>query len=307
MVMTYPKRYDYIPVQVRGFVQAVDSIVAERNRTRKKGTRVLTFAALYKTCSWLQWMRRGEIKNPPPVAYVNALAARLKCSSEEWSRLLLAANHAPFHANLSPTEESGILAKTKMIVDYLPLPAYAIDRRWNICAWNRSAPVLFGTTYDAVARTAPHRRNILRYLFDPSLGVYHLLAQDEDRWLYTAYLNVYWFKRDNIQSTKEKWFNDLHNELASLPSNGQKFHDIWEKVKVEESPPSHDLPFPFYVTEIPIADGQIVRIRGLHIRVIDYEFPRVIAYMPDDASQIHLFAQLGLPTPGTLWPAMPND
>jgi len=198
------------------------------------------------------------------------------------------------------------LDTAQRLLDYLPLPAYAITRDGVIQRWNLLTPRLFGITDKQLHATPDEERNVLRYIFDPSTPVYQLLTnytQEYGWWRYTAALNIFRFKTDNFLMRNNDWYARRVANLRRYP----EFEALWKSIEVDMGMEEirqlmpERLPFPEYVTKIYTPNGQQIKIRGLQMRVVDIEFPRIIAYVPDDTSSVRILTQAGLPTPLNRW------
>jgi len=81
------------------------------------------------------------------------------------------------------------------------------------------------------------------------------------------------------------------------------WHDIQPDTGVEEI--IKEMPVglmaPEYVTYIYTTDGREFRVRGLQIDYTGWGFPKIIAYVFDDEAARHIYAELGIPTPGNVW------
>lgn len=143
-------------------------------RRRTPGLRREEVAALAGVgLTWYTWFEQGREVRVSEKFLLN-VAYALKLDDAECSHLFLLAHKRP-----PPAEARQWLSVTPLIQqlmdDLASRPAYVINLRWDVIAWNASADALFGFG----AREA-EMRNILRMVFaDPGMRV-RLLAWDED-------------------------------------------------------------------------------------------------------------------------------
>ncbi|MFE9256586.1 helix-turn-helix domain-containing protein [Streptomyces sp. NPDC006879] len=105
--------------------------------------------------SWYAWIEQGRAKNVSP-EILEAIAGVLDLDE---AQLLYVLRLAGYAATGRPRIPIGDLELTRKIVDeYLPNPAYVIDRYWDITAANASAERLLGI--------GGERPNYLEMLFD---------------------------------------------------------------------------------------------------------------------------------------------
>lgn len=294
---------------IRAFVRAIEDLLARRRKEVKQPEKRTPFRgdtlqrwSVQEFCSHyspFRDMRRGKIVRPPPRSDVMKVADILCCTLEERNDILIAAEYKPEELYLQGNELVAALQETEKIVRYLPFPAYSCTRDWNIHQWNNYTPLLYGISHDELSSTPVEKRNILRYIFDPNTPVYGILNQNQEQWKYTAKLNVYWFKRENILCRYDKWYGAFVNGMKEFP----EFTEIWEEVQVNSqyTGPSLVSPWPSYITEIFTDRGKKLRIRGLSISSTYNEYPVVIAYIPDDSESRQIFTEIGLPTPDNRW------
>ncbi len=82
---------------------------------------------------------------------------------------------------------------------------------------------------------------------------------------------------------------------------------MWDEIQVDTGAEEvrkqmpEELPFPEYVTKMYTPDKREIRVRGLQMQVVDTEFPRIVAYIPDDEGSVRAFTDLNLPTPYNYW------
>jgi hypothetical protein len=248
----------------------------------------ITFASLETDYSWVKDARNFRLKFPPPRDYLIEFSNKNKLKLFERNQLLLAGGYRPeliYPENEQETERLIELGRT--IVDNLSMPAYLITHKYEIPHWNKLTPYIFGMTEDQLNSTPNNMRNIFTFLFDAvHLPLREILERDQKGWKYTAELNVFWFKLDNILSQYDEWYKDLEQRLISLDL--PDFKQIWSSIQIETAREQYY----DYVTNIPITANSSIKIRGLRIRYSEYEFPRIVAYVPGDDMSREFFNML---------------
>lgn len=145
--------------------------------------------------TWYTWLEQGRpIKVSPKI--LNKLSDIFLLSKEE-RRYLFALAHQNIPTELL-TSKTNIDDSIQNLIDSLKLsPAYIIDQKWNILAWNNAASVLFGNFYEKETE----ERNVVWLMFMDDF--YKKLcinwnehAQDlvaRFRSVYSRYINDEWF------------------------------------------------------------------------------------------------------------------
>ncbi|MCM2257580.1 MAG: helix-turn-helix transcriptional regulator [Vicinamibacteria bacterium] len=122
----------------------------------------------------LSYMETGRAR--PSRAMVLQLAGALDVPLRERNTLLHAAGYAPVYGE-TPLEDPALSsireALALLLRHHEPLPAVALDRRWNVVMANApylaSAPQAFGREPGPPLSVLPEpRANVLRLLFDPA-------------------------------------------------------------------------------------------------------------------------------------------
>lgn len=297
--------FDTLSDETRDFVQAVESLVAKRQQQARKtrsGERWLLTDLYDDVYPSYQFLRRGKIKHLPPRDTVLHVANHFRCTTEEANRLLAAARYAVEEPYLDGDALERVLLTAQQILDYLPLPAYAITRDLTIRRWNRYIPHLFGLDELVFAQSPEEDRNILRFVFDHSTPVYRLLSNNYERWRYIASLGVFWFKSDNINCRYDQWYHRKRDALMKYPG----FGEIWESVDLDYRPPEElgsRMDFPQHILELTAPGELTVRVRGIQMKYHDKEYPRIVAYLPElgDLQSHAALAAFGIPTPDNWW------
>lgn len=293
--------------QVHSVVNATQAFVDELepilDRCASDG-RIVRRQDFYEEFPYYLNIRHNRRKSLPTRQEVLAMADFLNCTIRERNKLLAAAGYAPDDEEPDGDDLNRALDTAQGIVDYLPHPAYVVTRDDVIHGWNFHAQVLFFKSSDELQRTPAHLRNVLRFIFDSRSTVHHLLTRDRSEytwWRYTAILNIYRFKRDNINATQEPWYENRVAMLLSFPG----FADMWANVHVEtglEMLSQYRCSLPAgYVTKMYSPYGDLMTVRGIQMRAVDTDWPQIVAYMPADSESERVFTRLGIPNPTNSW------
>ena len=218
------------------------------------------------------------------------LADYLRCNLDERNRLLASLNYAPVYPVLSGAALAPLMAVGQTVLDYLPLPAYMINRDWSVLAWNDWALRFMGMTHEQVMRMPADVRHVLHFIFNPDLPVYRLVSHDPAEWHTLACRNILGFKLENLLCQFEGWFEALIARLKRLP----RFEDYWETVQPGslEAPP--------YVTQVMTPAGPAY-FRSLLTLLRNDNYPQIVSYVPADDASRRIFSAVGLPTPENGW------
>ncbi len=293
--------------ECRAFVEVIEELVHERKHAAEQmqqhgGFRIGDFTDKFQ---YYVMMRQGRTKYPPPRKDVLEMASFLHCSPDETNRLLAAAHYALEEDYLQGNDLEKALDTAQRLLHLLPFPAYAVTRDYNIHRWNSSINTLFNIEEEVISQTPLPQRNVLRYIFDPTTTVFPVLSRDYKWWRFTAALNIHRFKKDNLLCDHEDWYKQRVQSLMDFPY----FEEIWNKVDADTNISQfapQAMPAPDYVTVVFGPQGETVKIRGLQIRFLDTEFPRIVAYIPDDAVSQAVYTKYGLPTPDNWWGNKPS-
>ena len=301
--MTKAKPREYPSIEIERFVRRLEELVERRKKQwgkRRLGCQRWTWEDLLAQYPYLRYVRLGRTQNPPRRDAIMELASYMRCTLDERNQLLLAAGWCPEMPHVSDELFDQTVKGGDAILHQLSMPAFVVTRSLDIACWNPYAPTLFGLTEEQVLGLVKKEKklNILYFIFDPELHLRSVWqSKSPKHWKYTAKLNIQLFKRANMLSQYDNWYREFENDVehSKLPD----FWDMWNQVKVDEDNfvEGFDKPISDYVTILPRPSGDFVHIRGLMIRYNEYNFPRIIAYIPNDTATIEVFSRIGLPTP----------
>lgn len=188
-------------------------------RRRTPGLRREEVAALAGVgLTWYTWFEQGrEIQVSE--AFLLNVACALKLDDAECCRLFLLAHRRPPPAEAYHWPSVTPLTQ-QLMDDLVKRPAYVVNLRWDVVAWNANADRLFG-----FAARERADRNILRMVFaDPELRR-RLPAWREDAPKLTAQ-----FRYDLATAPEDPAMLSLIDELKALSAD---FRRWWEKPKME--------------------------------------------------------------------------
>ena len=114
-------------------------------------------AAAGISVTWCAWIEQGRPVQPSPETLAR-LAGALKLSAAERAYLFKLSGRVD--PSESGGEEGPAPEALQVIVQALPMPAYALDRLWNARCWNGAAEHLFRGWLDDRSE-----RNLLRFTF----------------------------------------------------------------------------------------------------------------------------------------------
>ncbi|NHQ92637.1 helix-turn-helix transcriptional regulator [Janthinobacterium lividum] len=183
-------------------------------RRRTPGLRREEVAALAGVgLTWYTWLEQGRDIGVSSV-FLDKLAEVLKLDAAERRHLFLLAHARP------PVEEGKTFCvvppPVRRLMHELAHPAYVLNLRWDVLAFNAGADTLFGFGAHAASR-----RNLLWLLFtDP------LLRARFTAWEEQAPLMLSSFRRDYARATQEA---DIHALVEELEKVSPEFKRWWRR------------------------------------------------------------------------------
>lgn len=173
--------------------------------------------------TWYTWMEQAR-PTKPSLRVLDGLAKALRLEPVERQHLVRLAR--PDLEAGEPCSASAQLSSTLAeFVDRLaPHPAYALNGRWDVIAWNQPARLVFGD----FAALAPAQRNVLhRLLFDPH---WRELFVD---WEEVVARAVAQFRAATARQANERW---LHDFTTTLSAQSPRFRALWAQRRVASPP-----------------------------------------------------------------------
>ncbi len=167
--------------------------------------------------TWYTWLEQGRNVNASDEV-LTSIAQALQLTPDEKAYLFgLAQSHRqsqPLIKQVSPTLQ-------QILDDWQICPAYIINSRWDIIAWNRMACWVFCD----FAALSPQECNILWFLFQ------HPLARKiHIDWEQQAKGAIALFRASTEQYLGESWFTEFVNKLQQQSS---EFRQWWIKHEVQ--------------------------------------------------------------------------
>jgi transcriptional regulator with XRE-family HTH domain len=167
--------------------------------------------------TWYTWLEQGrQIHVSPKV--VCAIARALQLDPAERHHLFVLAGHRPpegFTADGVSSEHRRVLER------WDPHPAYIINRRWDVLAWNRATARIF----DYSERPGSVRNGLWAMFLLPSRRT---LITD---WQTQAEKMVATFRADAARFLDDPAFRML---IAELESESPEFAELWQRRDVRE-------------------------------------------------------------------------
>lgn len=190
-------------------------------RRRTPGLRREEVAALAGVgLSWYTWFEQGRDIGVSP-AFLDNLCRVLKLDAVERRHLYLLSHQRP------PAEEGRTWCVVPQIIHRLmadlPLrPAYVLNLRWDVLAWNLAADKIF-----KFSEKTPEQRNFLSMLFIDERTKALFQPWDDQ-----AIQMLSSFRRDHVHASNESDVASLVRELESVSA---EFKDWWSRQDIHGS------------------------------------------------------------------------
>ena len=171
--------------------------------------------------TWYTWLEQGrDIAVSEQI--LKRLAAVLKLSWDETEYMYRLANKPVPEA--SPPPQHAVPAAVRTVLDDLETsPAYVMDYRWNLLAWNRAACEIF-----AIDTFSPQDRNLLWRMFTNKTIRRRLVNWEEVAWRTLAA-----FRATLGARIGEPWFVQL---VEDLKQTSPEFRNWWPDHDVRQPP-----------------------------------------------------------------------
>lgn len=187
-------------------------------RRRTPGLRREEVAALAGVgLTWYTWLEQGRDISVS-ATFLDNLSKTLKLDAAERRHLFLLA-HQRLPSELAKTWCS-VPPLVQTLIDDLPTrPAYILNLRWDVLAWNAAADKLFN-----FSAHSPERRNMLWLLFvDPAM------RQRLSPWEAQVSQMLSSFRRDFARATQDPAMDELVEELTKV---SPEFNQLWKNQEV---------------------------------------------------------------------------
>jgi transcriptional regulator with XRE-family HTH domain len=176
------------------------------------------------TVTWYTWLEQARPTNPS-ARTLEGLTQALCLDTVERSHLFRLARPDLNPNALRSADEALSPALLDLLNGLAPHPAYVIDARWDILAWNRPADIVFG----GFAHLDASERNVLhRLLFDPC---WQALFVDCESIVAGA---VAQFRATTVTFGMAA---DVQRFVAQLSAKSERFKQLWESQNVAHSRP----------------------------------------------------------------------
>ncbi|MFJ2709312.1 helix-turn-helix transcriptional regulator [Pseudomonas sp. NPDC087346] len=184
-------------------------------RRRTPGLRREEVAALAGVgLSWYTWFEQGRDISVSP-AFLDSLCQVLKLDAMERKHLYLLSLQRP------PVEQGRTWCAVPQIIHRLMTdlqlrPAYVLNLRWDVLAWNCAADKIF-----KFSDKAPEQRNILWMLFNDAR-----MKSLFNPWGDQAIQMLSSFRRDYVHASKE---SDVSSLVRELEDSSPEFKNWWSR------------------------------------------------------------------------------
>lgn len=172
--------------------------------------------------TWYTWLEQARATKPS-ARVLDGLAKAL-CLNPTERRHLYRLARPDLVPNAASTERETLPAPLHALLNGLmPHPAYVIDARWDVIAWNASAAIVFG----GFEHLGPGERNILhRLLLDPD---WRQLFVD---WEAIVESSIAQFRAATVHLAADPGVTEL---VASLAKRSERFARLWRRQDVAHS------------------------------------------------------------------------
>jgi len=242
---------------------------------------------------------RGAVRRPPRREVVLTIADYLECTMIERNQLLTAARYAIEHPGPGEAELRRVFGELRVVIDALPLPAYAVSRDWTMQLINDHLLVALGLARAEVASLPASSRNVLRLLFDPALPVRRLLEPDQASWSQLAAFSIVRFRQDNVLWQYDAWYQGLIAKLSDLPD----FSRHWRQAQSGQLADLAAIGLASARITVTRPDGRALCLRPLNIELHGIGYPGIVGFLPADTASSEQLRTLGLPSPANHWGA----
>ncbi|WP_223068002.1 helix-turn-helix transcriptional regulator [Paenibacillus caui] len=277
----------------RNRMQPADYGLSAGPRRKAKGLRreeLAQLAGIGQT--WYTWLEQGRDINVS-AGVLESLARIMRMDAEERKHLFLLAHHQLPITNQEEDNKGNVRTVLQNFLEHwADCPAFMMDYKWDICAWNRAACVVFGD----FAQMGPKELNAVWRCF-MSASYKELFAD----WEGHARRLLASFRASCTRFIGEPWFKELVDELSE---QSKEFRSWW---------PLHDImsiPIPIGKKEIrhPKAGSMVME----HITFQVYDDPdlKVTLYRPlhekETVEKLNKLLEEALITPAVRAPDKPE-
>ncbi|CQR59078.1 helix-turn-helix transcriptional regulator [Paenibacillus riograndensis] len=193
-------------------------LLVETSRRRTTGLRREEVASLSGiSLPWYTALEQGrDIHVSEQV--LESLVRTLRLSNDERNHLLVLANR---FLPPQPKADDSVPTTLQQILDRMgTYPAYIIDKRWNVLAWNK----ISGTLCGDLSRAPELERNILWRVFEVEDSKSRIV-----NWEDVASTMVAHFRSRFAQYMNDSWYQELFDKLYD---RSEEFRTLWDRQDV---------------------------------------------------------------------------
>lgn len=213
--------------------------------------------------TWYTWLEQGrDISISRDTIERLSTALRLEGRDRE-HLFLLTGNTPPLEPSPDTQQSNDLIYKTLESLN--PNPAYLLNGRWDVLAWNRTAACVF-TDFEQIL---PYERNIVWLTFDRSTAFSKLFV-DWERYARCVLGN---FRVDSSLHTAKPDWTELISRLAGASN---KFKEWW---------PNHEIAAPEgYRKELLHPTAGLLTLEAIHLQVQESADQRIVLYLPSEGT-----------------------
>ncbi|MGG1658844.1 helix-turn-helix transcriptional regulator [Brevibacillus sp. NRS-1366] len=193
-------------------------LLVDTSRRRTPGLRREEVASLSGiSLPWYTALEQGRDIHVS-VQVLESLVRILRLSSDERNHLLVLANHSSLP---QPKEDDSVPTSLQQILDRMgTYPAYIIDKRWNVLAWNQ----ISGTLCGDLSRAPELERNMLWRVFEVEESKSRIV-----NWENVASTMVAHFRSRLAWYMNDSWYQELFDKLYG---KSEEFRTLWNRQDV---------------------------------------------------------------------------
>lgn len=186
----------------------------QRTRRRVAGLRREEVAELADiSVTWYTWLEQARPRNVSALT-LERIAQALQLDSQEREHLFLLAGH-PTPLPLADTEAQIMGSVNQLLASMEPNPAYVLNSRWDLTAWNRATVNVFG---DFGRLPQPERNLVWMTFMDPAWR--HLFVE----WESFARCVLAHFRSDSASHVGDPRWAEL---TGALTTRSKEFRAWW--------------------------------------------------------------------------------
>lgn len=199
-------------------------------RRRVPGLRREEVAELAEiSVTWYTWLEQARSVTVSPNALIR-IAQALQLDRHEQEHLFLLAGQSPPPSSLVPKQVTQPIRQVLKSLE--PNPAYLVDSRWNLLAWNSAAISVFGD----FSVFPPSECNLMWLAFTNS-AMQELFVN----WSEFAHCLLVHYRADYAQNASDRQWNEL---VVTLQQASSQFRQWWKSHDVARPQEAQELNHP---------------------------------------------------------------